>query len=253
MKKALVLASMLAVSFSSSVFAAGDLKEIPCDKDYFTSNWCEQCFDGGSKKIGEQITWFYDKWNNPTDTQQIIYEEEQTMPSLINLGGNGTEWLQNPQDPKDFWKFASDIKWAELSVDTTSTWSTSSWTTSSPKMTGKSFYLEEGKSVTFLEAAMWASQSITKSDKKLGDPVGLLKYTINYHDIDEYGNPGTLKTHDECVAYYLGSQATPVAKVEPKPEPKQVTQVKTGPEMYVLFLLAMWLSIAYIRIRKTQK
>jgi len=58
-------------------------------------------------------------------------------------------------------------------------------------------------------------------------------------------------TYKECVLYTSAKTETPVVQEEtptPKPEPKQMTQVKTGPELYyLLILIALFSSLVILK------
>ncbi|MDD2487545.1 MAG: hypothetical protein PHS92_04195 [Candidatus Gracilibacteria bacterium] len=204
--------------------------EIACDKEYFTQNACNQCFDGGKKIVGEKITNLTDGWTNPNTGEQVIYKDEQTMPELVNLGGNGTKWISNPEDSSKFWKFSDEIVW-----------------TDSKTGSGKQeFLLEGGKTVNFIEGGLGATYVMDSTDIKEGEIAGLLKMPITYHNIDESGKEGTTLNHVECIAYLAGAQA---AKA-PVPQPKEITKVKTGPELYILLLLAFSIAFGFVKLRK---
>ncbi|MDD2516457.1 MAG: hypothetical protein PHF46_01220 [Candidatus Gracilibacteria bacterium] len=264
MKKKIFLstAGLVLILTSQQAFSA-DLKEISCATDYFKSNACDQCFQGGNVDVGSPITGFDDDWTNPSSMPQVIYDAEQVMPSLVNLGGTTTVWDRNPKSDTVFWKFSSNIVWKD-SVVTTANSKTNSGSTKLNTNTGpnvssdssntetgiKEFYLDKGKTVKFLESSAGASYVLNSTDKKSGDPIGIIKYVIKYHDVDQDGNDGKLKTHNECAAYFLGkAPIKAIEKTEPKPNPKEVTKVKTGPEVYMLFLIAMLGSILYIRFK----
>lgn len=206
--------------------------EVACDKDFFTANSCNQCFDWGKRVVGEKITGLTDSWTNPNTTEQIIYKDEQIAPELINLWWANTIWLTNPEDPMAFWKQSDEVVWTD-----SATWS------------GKQeFLLEWGKTVNLLESDLAASYALQSTDKAEWDAIGLLKFTINYHDTDETAKESEQKTHVECVAYY---SSAPVATTPTTPEtPQEATQVKTWPASYILIALALILSLGLVKYRK---
>jgi hypothetical protein len=92
-----------------------------------------------------------------------------------------------------------------------------------------------------LEGDLGASYTLTSTDKKDGETLGVLKFPLSYHNVDADGNEGKKETHIECVAYTSKVAAAvaavvPVEVVKPAPvtpivpEPKKMTAVKTGPE-----------------------
>ncbi|EKE27584.1 MAG: hypothetical protein ACD_3C00189G0003, partial [uncultured bacterium (gcode 4)] len=91
----------------------GNYVEVACDKDFFTQNACNQCFDWGKKAVGEKITGLTDSWTNPNTTEQIVYKDEQKMPELVNIGWANSVWLTNPQEPDKFWKFSEELTWTD--------------------------------------------------------------------------------------------------------------------------------------------
>lgn len=204
--------------------------EVACDKDYFTTNACNQCFDWWKKAVWEKITNLTDSWTNPNSGEQVIYKDEQVLPELVNLWGNATSWISNPQDSSKFWKFSDEIIWTD-----SKTWS---WK--------QEFLLEWGKTVNFLEWDLWATYIMTSTDKKLWEPAGLLKFSIAYHDISDAGNEGSKLNHVECVSYLASAQA---AKA-PTPKAKEITKVKTWPDIYILFFLAFAIAFGFVKLRK---
>ncbi|MDD2566005.1 MAG: hypothetical protein PHZ26_03615 [Candidatus Gracilibacteria bacterium] len=209
----------------------GNYSEVACDKDFFLSNACNQCFEGGKKMVGEKIAGLTDSWTNPNATEQIIYSDEQKMPELINLGGANTTWVNNPLEAEKFWKYNDEIV----------------WTDSATGPNKQEFLLEGGKTVNFLEADLGASYALQSSDKKEGDAVGLLKFYVNYHDTDATAKETEALMHTECVAYYAGTPtAAPIVPVTPP----EAIKVKTGPESFVLIIMALILSLGLLKFRK---
>lgn len=214
-------------------WVVGNYSEVACDKDFFTQNTCNQCFEWGKKMVWEKIAWLTDSWTNPNTTEQVIYKDEQKLPEFVNLGWAGTIWANNPIEVEKFWKYNDEIVW-----------------TDSAEGAGKQeFLLEWGKTVNYLEADLGASYALSASDKKEWDAIGLLKFNVNYHDTDATGKEIPAKMHTECVAYYAwASTPNPVA---PAPvTPVEVTKVKTGPESFVLIIVALLLSLVLIKYRK---
>lgn len=221
---------------TTQAFAAvGDYKEVACSAEYFTANSCAACFEGTTLATGDQINGLYDTWTNKNANEQLIYRDEQTLPEMISLSA-GTVFTTNPVDPTSYWKYGNQIIWTDSATGT-----------------GKQeFMLDAGKSVKFLEADLGASHTLTATDKKEGDVVGVLKFPISYHNVDADGNEGKKETHIECVAYtskVVAAKVVPVEIVTPAPEPKKLTTVKTGPESLILMTLALLIAAGFIVAR----
>lgn len=208
--------------------------EVACDKDYFTQNTCNQCFEWGKKMSGEKIAWLTDSWTNPNSTEQIIYKWEQSFPELINLWWEGTKWVNNPIESEKFWKYNDEIVWTDSATG--------------PGV--QEFLLEWGRTVNFLEADLWASYALESSNKNEWDPIGLLKFYINYHDTDASARESDVKTHIECVAYYSWNPVIAEVKKPTPVTPKEVTKVKTGPEAMIFVIAALLVSLAIMSRRK---
>lgn len=221
---------------TAQAFAAvGDYKETACTAEYFTANNCSACFDGTALANGDQVNGLYDTWTNKNTNEQLIYKDEQVMPEMVPLS-SGTIFIANPIDPTAYWKYGNQVIW-----------------TDSVTGTGKQeFMLDAGKSVKFLEADLGASYTLTATDKKDGEVVGVLKFPLSYHNVDADGNEGKKETHIECVSYTAKVSAAavvPVEVVKPAPEPKKLTTVKTGPESLILMTLALLIAAGFVVVR----
>lgn len=226
---------------TTQAFAAvSDYKEISCTAEYFTANNCGACFEGKSLANGDQVNGLYDSWTNKNVNEQLIYKDEQVMPEMVPLSA-GTTFVANPLDTAAFWKYGTQVIWTESTTGT-----------------GKQeFMLDAGKSVKFLEADLGASYTLTATDKKDGEVVGVLKFPLSYHNVDADGNEGKKETHVECVSYTAKAsvaKVTPVEIVKPKaPEPKKLTTVKTGPESLLLMALALLIAAGLVVARNRKK
>lgn len=221
---------------TAQTFAAvGDYKETACTAEYFTANNCSACFDGTALANGDQVNGLYDTWTNKNANEQLIYKDEQIMPEMVPLS-SGTIFIANPIDPTAYWKYGNQVIW-----------------TDSMTGTGKQeFMLDAGKSVKFLEADLGASYTLTATDKKDGEVVGVLKFPLSYHNVDADGNEGKKETHIECVSYtakVTAAAVVPVEVVKPAPEPKKLTTVKTGPESRILMTLALLIAAGFVVVR----
>lgn len=235
--KILISGALLLMSTSAVFAAAGDYKETTCTATYFTSQSCDLCFTGDKVAPGGQITGLFDSWTNKNQNEQIIYKNEQTMPEMVAMS-SGTVFTANPADPESFWKFGSSVIWTDSATGT-----------------GKQeFMLDAGKTVQYIESDIGASYTLASTDKAGGEVVGILKFPLNYHNVDADGNEGVKETITECVAYTADvatAKVTPVETVQPTPEPKKMTTVKTGPgESIVLVAIALLISAGLILIRR---
>lgn len=239
----LIVGALLA--FAPAIFAAsGDYKEVSCStQTFFGSNSCNQCFDGGSLTVGQKLTGLYDTWTNKNTTDQVMYQDEQANPTLVNLAGTATTFVSNPSTESKFWKFSSEMIFTSEASSGTGT-------------ARKVFTLKPGKTVRLMDSEFGAYYQLEKTDAKKGDHVALLKFPANYHDVsDQNGKPGVMQKHLECVAFTANVAAaaavsTP-AKVVPTPTPTQATKVKTGAADTFLFVgLAMLLAMAFMFARK---
>ncbi|EKE26498.1 MAG: hypothetical protein ACD_4C00262G0004 [uncultured bacterium (gcode 4)] len=204
--------------------------EVACDKDYFTQNACNQCFDWWIKATWEKLSNLTDSWTNPNSTEQVIYKDEQTLPEMVNVWGAATKWISNPVDTSNFWKFSEEIVWTD-----SKTWT---WK--------QEFLLEWGKTVNFLESDLWANYVLNSTDKKEWEAVWILKFPINYHNIDASWKESGKLGHIECVAYKAWAQALQ----KPLPPAKEVTKVKTWPEFFIFILAAMMITLWLAKFRK---
>lgn len=234
--KILISGALLLMSTSAVFAAVGDYKETACTAE-LTSQSCDVCFTGDKVAPGGQVTGFFDSWTNKNQNEQIIYKDEQTMPEMIALS-SGTVFTANPLDPESFWKFGSAVIWTDSATGT-----------------GKQeFMLDAGKTVRYIEADLGASYTLTSTDRAGGEVVGVLRFPLNYHNVDTDGNEGKKETITECVAYTADvatAKVTPVETVQPTPEPKKMTTVKTGPgESLVLVAMALLIAAGLVAVRR---
>lgn len=101
------------------------------------------------------------------------------------------------------------------------------------------YILGAGQKVKFIEADLAAGYTLTKSDRKNGELVGMMRYPIVAHAVDSVGNEGAAKTHNECVAYNLSAPVvTPVAPTPTTPVTPEITKTATGPAETIILILA---------------
>src|SRR5574343_44066 len=99
MKKTIITMTLLMMSLTTQAAYT----EVECGSDsVFGENSCNQCFDGGALKQGDNISFLDDIWSNETTNKKIMYKEEQKMPELKTL--NGAEVSKKPNDDT-FWEY----------------------------------------------------------------------------------------------------------------------------------------------------
>lgn len=214
---------------ASTSMSLGENKSVTCASNTaFGTNSCDECFDGGSVTVGKRLTGLFDNWTNNTTGFMIAYQSEQKNPNMVAFGA--TTWTASPADESKLWKSSSDIIW-------------------SPSQTGSTkmqYVLAAGQKVKFVEADLAAGYTLTKTDRKNGDLVGMMKYPIVAHVLEGGINVGAAKTHIECVAYNLSAApvvmnpTTPVTPGKPpvKPVTPEITKTATGPAETIILILA---------------
>lgn len=233
--KILAFTLLVSATITTTTFAAvGNYKEISCDAAYFANNSCNACFEGKAVSVGDEINGLYDMWSNKNSTEQLIYKDEQVMPSMVTTSA-GTTFTANPSDPSLFWKFGPQIIWTDSA-------------TGSGK---QEFMLDAGKTVRFLEGDIGAAYKLASTDKANGEVVGVLAIPTSYHNIDADGNEGKKQVHIECVSYTnkaAVAKVVPVEIVKPAPAPK-LTTVKTGPEEMILVAVALLIAAGFVIVK----
>jgi hypothetical protein len=210
----------------------GEYKSVACTTNpAFSTNSCDQCFVGGSVKVGGDLNGLFDNWTNNTSNMLIAYKDEQKLPNMVAFGST---WSTTPTDLAKFWKNSSDITWIS--------------TGSGGRM---NYILQAGQKVKFIDSEMGARYVLDKTDKKDGETVGMIRYPIVSHAVDKVtANEGAAVTHYECVSYALSAPVIapvvtppkPTPGIAPKPVPappaKEVTQTATGPTETLILILA---------------
>lgn len=146
--------------------ALGEYKSVNCNSNSaFATNGCDQCFDGGSVKVGTRMTGLFDNWTNATPNVLKAVKDEQKSPNMVKFGN--TTWLSTPATESAIWKYASDVVWTSTSSG------------------GKQeFLLQPNTKVRFLEAELGAGYTLDKTDRKNGELVGILRFPVVSHMID---------------------------------------------------------------------
>ncbi len=225
-------------STTSSVTNAGEYAEVACSSDaIFGQNTCDQCFTGRAVKVGERLSGLSDNWTNSTSNVLIAVKDEQKTPNMVSFD---SVWTPTSADESKMWKSSPEIVWI-------------------PGTSGKDeFQLTSGQKVKFIETDLGAGFTLTSSNKKNGETIGLLRFPVTYYtmDMSTVTRSTTPTTHYECVKYTLDAPATPTTPAEPKtPTPKNPenpTKVETGPtETLVLIIAAFFIAFGLmISLRK---
>lgn len=208
----------------------GEYAPVSCSSNSsFAVNSCDQCFDGGSVKTGTRLTGIFDNFSNGTPNFLVTYKDEQKSPNMVKFGN--TVWTTSPADESKIFLYGSDVQWVTNG--------------SGGKM---SFMLNPGQKVKFYDADLSAGYTLTSTDKKTGDLIGMLRFPVVSHSLDvKTAAEGAANTHYECVSYKLDAPAsvtpTPGNPTPAKPvPPKGVTQTQTGPETLLLIAAAFFIA-----------
>jgi LPXTG-motif cell wall-anchored protein len=227
MKLAKVIATLLLVALSvSSTYAA--LPEVSCDTDpAFSGNACNQCFDGGSVSVGDNLGLLTDDLLNDKSGDIIVYKEEQEFPELVSLSSD-VSWSQTPSGD-GFWKYTDAFN---------NLYSESE----------DGYIVPSGSEVTWLESTLGYAYTLDSNNAPTGSNVGLLVYKLISHDISADGDI-TIEgeSHNECVLFTSGDTPTeqPPVVVE---QPKQLPE--TGAEHILLILLALLLGFGFLKFMR---
>lgn len=204
--------------------ALGEYKTVSCSSNSaFSINSCDQCFDGGNVKVGDKLTGLFDNWTNSSTLTLSAYKEEQKTPNMVRFGN--TTWTTTPASEANIWKSPIDVQWI-----------------TPPGETKAQFLLTGGQKVKFIEADIGAGYTLTKTDKKAGDLVGMLRFPVVAHTIDVSANEGPATTHYECVSYKLAAGAPESTGSVVPVTPAEVTKTKTGPETLLLIAAAFFIA-----------
>lgn len=197
----------------------GEYKEVACSSNtIFSQNSCNQCFEGGSVKVGDKKTDLFDNWTNTTQSLLVAVKDEQKIPNMVSFGAT---WTPSNTNEALMWKSHENVIWT-------------------PGENNKEeFILSPGQKVGFIKSDLGAGYKLESTTKNHGDVVGLLRFPVVYHVTDmATGNRGAAETHYECVSYTLDKPATPVTPEKPKPKPETPTKVETGPAETLLLIVA---------------
>jgi len=225
-KKALSFWVLALLAFSTSSAA---YQEVSCSTDpLFEQYSCNQCFNWGEQVVGSNIWFLSDKWVNNNDNAQILYKDEQDMPSMKSI--NETTWNQLP-DAEKFWEYTEELNQYYSEEE-------------------GGYILPWQESVDWLQSAEGYAYNLESTNAKKWDPVWVLVYTLAVHNIEgENDVQVEAIKHNECVLFTSGSDKTEEPALPATEEPKKLPQ--TGPEHILLLILAMILAFGVVKF--TQK
>lgn len=202
--------------------------EVECSSDaVFSENACNQCFDGGSVSIGDNIGLLTDDLLNEKLNDIIVYKEEQVMPEMVSLSSN-VSWSQTPTG-EDFWEYTDSFN-ALYSEDE------------------DGYLVPSGSEVTWLQSKLGYAYTLDANTQETGSNIGLLVYKLISHDISETGDIEIdSETHNECVLFTAGWEipTTPPTTEQP---PKELPE--TGAEHVLLIVLALLLGFGLLRFMR---
>lgn len=220
-----ILSSAALIAYlTTSSYAA--VTTVSCDSDAaFAANSCSQCFDGGTAVEGDNKGLLTDEWINATSASQVLFKEEQDMPSMIALGG--AKWTEiKASDSVDFWQYTSELD-ALYDED------------------NLGHVLAAGEKVTWIESTLGSAYSLTSNPASEGQNVGLIAYDLTVHALSDEGNISLDgESHRECVLIKSGTPGQPPVI----PETPELPQ--TGPEHILLAFVALLLGFGFLKFRK---
>jgi len=215
----LLISTLINTSFVSAY------TEIDCSTDIaFESYSCNQCFDWETKTKWDYIWLLIDDWINPTDTDKILYKEEQRMPEMFNLNPDYVAWSQTPS-AEWFWQYSDDFDALYSEEDL-------------------GYILEAWKRVTWLESKMGYAYKLDNNAAETNANIGLLVYPITTRVIESNWTPSIIdQEHIECVLF----KSAWASEIETPEKPEKLPE--TGPTEYILLLIiAMILWFGVLRL-----
>ncbi len=234
-----ILASIIlfAVSMTS---ASAAYPEIECSTDaVFSANSCDQCFDGSQKAVGDTIGFIEDDWTNTGNAARIFYEEEQTSPEMLSLGGSS--WSQTPSSD-NFWETPDEFEALYSEIN-------------------QGYVLEPGQTTKFVQGSLESAYVLESTDLAQWENAGLLVFPLLSHTLSaDWVVSSDDNIHRECVLFKAWAKQV-AAVVDPgspanpgspsiQPTPENLTQVETWAEAYLILLFALILGFVYIKTRK---
>ncbi len=202
---------------------------VECNSDpVFAQNTCKQCFDGWERWQGEAIGFINDIFINKTTNPKLIYKEEQTWPSMINLGWDKVTWSQTPSS-ENFWEYTKDFE---------ATFSSGQ----------EAYVIDPSKQVNRIESKIWYAYKLDKNTVAKWQNVGLLLFSVMTHDIVNNEVSIDQIEHRECVLFKSGVPVTPAQLVVESAPVKKLPQ--TWPEHILLVLIALLLGLGLFGLKR---
>lgn len=225
MFKKLIASSLVFISFSSVYSVSAATTEVECSTDnVFAEYSCNQCFDWWEKSVGSFLWLLTDVWSNSSESDKIMYKEQQEMPEMVNLNTSKVEWSQTP-DSKDFWEYTPEFE-ALFSEDQ------------------EGYVLPAWETVTWLKSKLSYAFKLDKNEASKGENIWLLVYPVLSHTLLDNWELGMSNTpHNECVLFKSAAWEAPV--VNP---PKTLPQTWPA-EFFLLMILAMILWFGILRFK----
>ena len=139
-------------------------EEVTCNSEQiFNDNACEICYNWWKKVQWDEINKIHTIWKNTTDSDQIFYKENNNYPEMINL--NWSEW---EFDSQNSWKYSSRLE--NIYSGEENGYILGKWLT-------KWLYQTEDQ----------LSYTLVNNSNERETNIGLLKYSIRTHSIDDQG------------------------------------------------------------------
>ena len=219
-KKILASLILIGLSTSASVFAV--FEEIECSNDaVFAANSCSQCFTWWSQEQGANIGILSDIWLNTGNTDQLVYKEEQELPSMISLGG--ASWSQTPW-ADNFWEYTWEFNELYSEIE-------------------DGYVLSAGEQVSWIKSKLGYAYKLDNNPAANGENIGLLVYNLTTHSLDNGNIDEDGVDHRECVVFTSQAGEAPVVE-----EPKRLPE--TGAEHVLLLMIALLLGFGFFKFRK---
>ncbi len=227
--------STLLITTLGTSYAAQWTSGVKCSSNpVFAANSCNQCFvETKAVKQGDNIATLKDSWVNNTNTKLLMLKSEQVNPVFKSLAWDKFQIAKKTINWK-FWETPDAMK-ALYDSDL------------------EGYLLEPGKSVDWIKTVLGASYKVEKNDVAKGQNAGLLIYTVLAHAINNDSIDENAIPHKECVLYKSAGAAVKPKQnnvtTKVKNNVAHATKQTTGPEMYILVLLAILMGTAFV-IRK---
>lgn len=208
-----------------SVTTYASYEEIECTTDSVFSEYsCNQCFDWGSKKQGDNLGLLSDVWMNVTDVDKLLYKEEQLDPEMNSLDPENVVWNQIPSS-ENFWTYTDEFNSLYSDLE-------------------EGYVLPSWESVKWIETNLSSAYNLEQNTAKAWSNIGLLTYSIYTHNILADGEI-TIDSneHKECVLFKSeeGEEETPE-------EPKKLPETGSA-EFLLLAIIAMILGFGVLQFR----